>query len=839
MLVALTSVSGCYDGSGAAEGGDTATTGTSLSAGGPTTGGSATPTDESSTGTTLDADGSSDGSTSEPAPDQCQSVADCQDLYGDQASDCVSPETASAWCDCSGTPCDRMPAPAACTQKPQRDAHPRLILSAEDFSTWADLSTDAPWSDIDYNFNHLNPTWQRPITTKAMAGMVGYVLADAGRIEGKESYRDAILDAIDGLYENEIPNLSTNHNYFTGIAGSTVACLMALDAIYDDPDLLDSARSSARAKLEEIVQWYRSSTHGGWRLARLGVFVAWSIFEGDEGQAAEDLAAYKHELQQVQSFPDGSYVMSPGYFSARIGGRLAKTAAIDIISLSGTDDLYCDESMAGLMDWASSFWLTPFGAPQMFGDTISNRPQISGVVTRMGHYDEHYGRVGKWFLARNTETGFVPTGYGTTPGYTFGTTHPSFGDWEPQMPSSLLMRDYGASLWGRRDSSEALMGTVHAFGDAVDGKDLGHSHQDTGSIHLAGYGEHLVFNSSVIYVPSYPGTTPAGGSWRDAYQQNSVLIGDRMTHDTMYGRGLVAGLTGGSVEFGRVDSGDALGNGQHFRSLFLVHDTPGKANGYFVIVDEVIPNQADDPIRVNLHLNSSNIAEVTVGQEYRGPIDFVLQDSSDGTEAVSIMYGTPPSEVRRQQGFHADGVEGRALEYLEAVYSAGDDGRLRALTVLFPEDGQNSKAQMQRVRGDTFTGVLVSHGASQAGATVADVFVTVDADRMGSRDGASFQGTSVFYRSEDQDITQYAVTDGRLFDDGQADRTGFSSDQDVHVQMNGDQGHIESDGAVVSFYAPGLTRVLVDGKAVGSSTMMPGRVIATIPAGRRALTLEF
>lgn len=835
MLIALTAISGCYGGLGAMDGGDVATAGVSSSAGG-----SAVTTGESSTtGTALDTSGSSGGPTTEPEPDECQSVAECQDLYGDQASECVSPETAPAWCDCSGVPCDSMPAPAACTQKPKRDTHPKLILSAEDFSTWADLWTGPPWSEIEYNFNHLDPTWQRPITTKAMAAMVGYVLADAGSIEGKESYRDAILDAIDGLYENEFPNLAPSHGSFTGTAGSTVACLMALDAIYSDPDLSAAARDSARSKLEEIVQWYRDSTHGGWRLARLGLFVAWSIFEGDEDRVAEDLAAYKHELQEVQSFPDGSYVMSPGYFSARLGGRLAKTAAVDIISLSGTDDLYCDEHMAGLMGWASSFWLTPFGAPQMFGDTIFNHSQISGVVTRLGHYDERYGRVGKWLLANNTETGFVPTGYGQPAGYTYGTTHPSFGDWEPQMPSSLLMQDYGASLWGRRDSSEALMGTVHAFGDAVDGKDLGHSHEDTGSIHIAGYGEHLVFNSSVIYVPSYPGTTPAGGSWRDAYQQNSVLIGDRTTHDTMYGRGLAAGLTGGSVEFGKVDSGDALGNGQHFRSLFLVHDTPEQANGYFVIVDEVKPDQADDPIRVNLHLNSSNIAEVTAGQEYRGPIDFVLQDSSDGTEAISIMYGTPPSEVSRQPGFHADGVEGRELEYLEAVYSAGDDGWLRALTVLFPEDGQNGKAQMQRLSEDTFTGVLVDHGVNRAGVAVADVFVTMNASDIGSRDGVSFQGTSVFYRNEGQSITQYVVTDGLFFDDGQADRTGFRSDQSVHVQIDGDQGYIESAGTLVTFYAPGLTRVLVDGKAVGSSVRAPGSVTATIPAGRRALTLEF
>ena len=455
----------------------------------------------------------------------------------------------------------------------------------------------------------------------------------------------------------------------------------------------------------------------------------------------------------------------------------------------------------------------------------------------MGHFGEAYGRVGKWFLVRNTESGFLPTGYGTPLGYLYGTTHPNYPDWEPQMPTSSLMQLYGATLWGRRDSPEALMGTVHAFG-AVEGRGVGHSHQNTGSIHIAGYGEHLIFNSSVLYVPSYPGQTPDGDPWSSAWLQNSVLIGERNTHDTDVGNGLTGGLTGGSVEFGRVDSGVALGNGQHFRTLFHVHHSPDTANGYFVLLDEVKPDDPTDPIRIALHPNSNRIVEVASNQEFRAPIDLVVQESADGTEAVTIMYATPPSQVNRRSGYHAAGGQALALDHLEAIYLAGSDGWLRAVTVLFPEDGGNQKAAMHRLIGLGYSGVLVDHGSTAANGPVQDVVLASDPSQDVSHVRTSFRGTGLFYRQEGPRVTTYAVTQGRMFDDGATQRTGFHCDEDINLQMDGGQGHIESDGTTVTFFAPGLTGVLVDGQPVGV-TATPGRVEATIPAGRRGLTFEF
>ena len=306
-------------------------------------------------------------------------MMDCQQLFGARATDCVSPSTLRAWCDCGGTPCDEPVAARTCESfgDEVRDTHPRLLVRPEDLATWSDLASEWPWSDFQYDFNHLNPTWDRPITTKAMGAMIGYVLHREGPAEERQAFRAAILDAIDGLYENGRPRLSTDHSVFVGTAGTTMACLMALDVIYSDPELADADRDAAHAKLQEIVQWYRDSSHRGWRLARLGLLAAWSIFEGNEEQIAVDVENYTHELKQVQSYPDGSFTYSPGYFSARIGERLAKTAPIDVISRSGVYNFYCDDQMADLMGWASSFWLTPFGAPQLFGDTINNGPEIS------------------------------------------------------------------------------------------------------------------------------------------------------------------------------------------------------------------------------------------------------------------------------------------------------------------------------------------------------------------------------------------------------------------------------------------------------------------------------
>ena len=771
--------------------------------------------------------------------DQCSTVVDCRQLFGDRATDCVSPSGQRAWCDCGGTPCE-MPAVARrCNSfgDEVRDTHPRLLVSPEDLTTLAALYSQEPWSGIPYNYNHLNPTWERPITTKALGAMLGYVLASQGRIDGKDGFLSAIISSIDGLHENLFSGLNSQHNVFTGTAGAVVACIMALDVIYSDPDLSTVDRERARSRLADFAQWYRASPHRGWRLARLGLLATWSIFEKDEENLASDVSAYKRELLELQAFPDGSYIMSPGYFSARVGGRLAKTAGFDIISRAGADALYCDEQMQGLMEWASSFWLTPSGAPQLFGDTISNAPQVSDVVARMGNYGEDLGRVGKWFMTKASEGGFRNYAYGSPLGYIYSTIPNGYADWEPKMPTSMLKRHYGASLWGRRDSREALMGTVHAFTDAGD-RDKGHSHQDTGSIHIAGYGEHLIFNSSVIYNPSYPGQAPNGDSWRMAYMQNTVLIGNRRTHDRIDGDGLVAGLTGGTVEFGKVDSGNALGNGKHLRSLFFIHATPAKAHGYFVLLDEVRPDVASDPIHIGLHPNSRNITAIAQGREYRAPIDFVVQDTTDGSEAVTIMYGTSPQEVRRVMGYHADGTAGRELEYLDAIYSTNSENGLRAVTVLVPEDGEHSKPRIERINEADYTGAVIEHSVATSAANVIDVFLATRSADIASRSEVSFQGLGVFYRQENESVSGFVVTEGRMFNDGASSRTGFSSNTAINVQVDSDRGSIESPGAVVTFYAPGLIRVRVDGMPVGASTT-PGEVITTIPAGRRNLAFEF
>ena len=790
-------------------------------------------------GIAIDEDVGTDAGDSGAPLSQCRTVMDCQKLFGARATECVSPSAPTAWCDCGGTPCETPAAVRRCKSfgDEVRDTHPRLLVSTEDLSAWADLRSQQPWSGFPYNYNHLNPTWERPITTKALGAMLGYILASQGQVEGKDTFRSAIINAIDGLYDNLFSGLNAQHNVFTGTAGAVVACMMALDVIYSDPDLSNADRERARSRLADFARWYRASPHRGWRLARLGLLATWSIFEKDEENLPTDISAYKRELHEVQTFPDGSYIMSPGYFSARVGGRLAKTAGFDIVSRAGADSLYCDERMQGLMEWASSFWLTPFGAPQLFGDTIRNTPLVSDVVARMGNYGEDLGQVGKWFMTKDSDGGFRNYAYGSPLGYIYGTIPSAYPEWEPKMPTSMLRRHYGASLWSRRDSREALMGTVHAFSDAGN-RDTGHSHQDTGSIHVAGYGEHLIFNSSVIYHPSYPGRAPNGDSWRMAYMQNTVLIGDRRTHERIDGEGLVAGLTGGSVEFGKVDSGDALGNGKHLRSLFFVHSTPGKANGYFVLLDEVRPDVASDLIHIGLHPNSRNIASIAQGREYRAPIDFIRQDNSDGSEAVTIMYGTSPREVRRVMGYHADGTEGRELEYLDAVYSTNTDRGLRAVTVLFPEDGGHAKAAMERIDESDYTGAMIEHGVASSTAKIVDVFLATRKAEVAARSEVSFQGLGVFYRQEDGNVTGFAVTEGRLFDDGAAVRTGFRSGQAINVQVDSDKGSIESPGASVTFYAPGLIRVRVDGMLVGASTT-PGEVATTIPAGRRSLSFEF
>jgi len=726
-------------------------------------------------------------------------------------------------------------------------SHPRLLVTRDRYDALRAKVGTAPFSTI-YSHNEgnpLEPNWNRKLSPGAWGiqamslscATLGYIL-DTTAVHGTPAqYRQAILDQIASFHDHDLAMLDTTSWSTTVPLGNPLLnMILALDVIHDD--LTAAELTQAENSLSEAIEWYRH-VNQNWGQNKFGLIASWELYKGNNPTAISSAVnSYVAVWLDDDMNPDGSYDQAASYLSARTGsGRNAKHWPMDILQFTGQYPWYSEPRMQGLMTFLGSFMYTPFGSCQLFGDSV-----LSGVLdasqqtifSKMGLYSSQAGRHGKWWLNGGSHPATLASDYGCA-FMLYATLPDDYASIAAKMPASALMADYGAALWDRTDSRNALMGTLMSRSDsgAALGANRGHNHYDTNSLHLVGYGQHLLFNSGAAYQPRFPGWAPDGGQWDRAWLQNTVLIGSSMDHVNYEGGGLTDGLTGGSMEFGRTASGRAIAAGQHARSLLFVQPVSGKSNGYFVLLDEVRPDNPADPIRINLHPNTlTGLTAVTANQEYLATIN-AYQAGSGGSAQVTVFYGTAPAAVNTPVGYHGDAVASLTLNYLEAVYAAGSDGWLRTATVVFPADGSHAKAAMTRTSGAGYRGVEVAHGGG-----VNDVIVQSDGGSPLATGPVNWQGKALTYRNDNGTITSYLVINGQAFHNGAAARSGFVADSPVSVQMDDATGSIEcKNRTTVTFYAPGRFGVKVDGVAQPVTQLADGGLQVVVAAGRRAVTL--
>jgi|GEM_PF-6901117 len=714
---------------------------------------------------------------------------------------------------------------------PDSVPHPRILLRADEFDDWRARYNSPPWNNFTYASWNINPTWQRPHLTKIDHAILGYILDNDSQSPFQADYRREIIESIDQFYTASwgFPSITTVHAEFVGYSHNVVYCILALDLIYNDPNLSTADRNRLYSRIEEMVTYYRDNYQSrAWRLAPYSIFTLWSYFSGNTAQFAIDIEDYRGRLFDLQLNEDGSWTSCPGYMGARMSGiKAGKSATALMMGRLGELSFYDNPKMNGFSEWITAFWLTPFGAAQKFGDTIGSTPfQLDTYTTigQLGYFGQEWAEKGKWLMVRNG-VDFFRTGYNSNSAITYSSIDPNYESHQITMPTSSLMKNYGAALWGRNDSTEALLGALNSFERGNNKVIFEHSQEGTNSIVICGYGEHLLMNPGINY--NNNSQTPAGERWSVAHLQNVALIGNQSRHQGNIGAGLTNGLTGGSVEFGRTSSGSAMNNGIHHRSLFKVHADPGQTNGYFFLFDEIAPNNPSDSARILLHPNATTVSTVSNNAEYRSNINGTVQSDSDGTEAINIFYATSPSAVSKQTGYFAESSVITA-QYLDAAFETDADGEARVLTVIFPEDATHSKASFSRIAG----GTTVDHGGN-----VIDTILESDGASVITRNNISYRGHVAHYRSENGSTSSYLISRGRSFDDGQTQRMGFNSDSEISLQMDAETGFIETNGANVVFYHPGLSGVLING-SLANTIPVSGGLQATVPAGRHAITLE-
>ena len=647
---------------------------------------------------------------------------------------------------------------------------------------------------------------EKPGDFKHLGRLLNFNLIRSALAPDAEARRPQVArlhDLISGWPER-VPEMGHGHPDTVVASSALFTSIVALDLI--GLDLSADALRDLEAAVGEAVAWFDADTMREghpipWKLAQQGVVTLWALYRQDAEAAAREVETYRHLLLDVSTNDDGTWVQSPGYAHARLlGERTAKSDVVHAIQRAGLFDFYGDAQMHALMDWVNAFSMTPFRSFTRFGETglVDPKPADSSGLFTLGRYTERAGRMGRWHLGDLNAP--PPKRQNAFLNLVLLPAEPP----EPLMPASLLMPEGGGALWGRTGGREALQGVLLAtVRESDDVLSFQHAAEDVNGLAVHAFGNLLLTNAGTRYEPHYPGQTPDGGAWTEGWMQNVVLVGGRerqVNGGKTGGAGLADGVVGtdAAFEFTTTDAGEALGNARHLRTLALVHatdDTPG----YFLLLDDVAPDDPDDPVDLLLQPNTraGSVRVVGEGLAYDAPADGFTTPFADGTESLRILFGTEPERVTIDTAWKAAFIQPvfRSARIV-ARHAAGPDGHARFLTALFAVDGGHPAPEARRFTGPGFSGVEVD-----AGPGVTDHAVATEA---GSAEvaGVSLRGEAGWFRRRGGKLTDWAALRATRLRVAEGEGVGFTADRPVSVVVSGGHARVRCDG---------VTRIAFDG----------------------------
>ena len=316
-----------------------------------------------------------------------------------------------------------------------------------------------------------------------------------------------------------------NWNYSTTPAGAFFNAILALDIIHDELPPKD---------LAQIEGWLHDGPGKffegaiAWKSSGYAVRGAWALYQRDLANAAHYTHAYLAELWDSIS-PDGVFREGPGYALARWMdySREQKHYFGDILAHTGVcPSWYSEDRLQKLQEWLYGYSLTPNRIPWAIGDSspgpfdgphdwvdypsiaTTGKSDVTGFE-RASRFSAKAGQYAAWFA-----DGRLPAARLC-----------SYVLWDrtaqarPAIAPSKIFPDGGAWFREPHDDPRALAGILT---NVRHGR--GHTHKETNTLNLAGYGETLLSNAG------YNGwATPACGfSWeyinRRAISGNTALI---------------------------------------------------------------------------------------------------------------------------------------------------------------------------------------------------------------------------------------------------------------------------------------------------------------------------
>ena len=584
------------------------------------------------------------------------------------------------------------------------------------------------------------------------------------------------------------------------------------------------------------------------------------------------------EVSLSQLNVDGISGSGSSYAWERIGGRahekLGKWGGKYILDHTGKDPTI-KPALANFYEWLFTGMTTPWNAKVPFGDTANNQSTgddffqnlstlygttiflLANAHVSAGQYSS---RAQEW-ANRAVSVSTIPVIY---PSDFINYVTASSDTAKTQPVVSKVVTHGGAAFWDEDQTVNALMGVLDNY--HITKSDHFHT-ADWNGLFLAGYGENLLSNVGVGASTS-DGILGFSHYWHrcDAHSGNVLIFGNQnMANDTtgaadnicnsyhlwnplnpyvgngdntpLYGGdGVTESLLGNYFDYAvgiatspyvfyDTNTG-VLTNiqGENRRNFMFVHPADG-ANGYWIVGDEATKSTYSY-VNALWHPYGTSFSTTTSTTEYQWPIS---PRATDNTTKLAVFLATPPNAVTVGASPFSAAPTSFVGSYINAQYTVDTSSNARVLTVLYPSNPSHAKATMARLSPSGATGASISNGSG-----IIDYVLISSPSADVTQTGATYRGNLAFFRSRNGAIGPYFVKNGTKFDDGAATRSGFSSTSPVSIYVRDQAGGIVSPGTSVTFYAPSIRSVTLDGSDL-SGTSGSNSFTATVPAGTHTL----
>ena len=679
-------------------------------------------------------------------------------------------------------------------------SHPYIIVKVSEYNSLRQRSDQRPWSVMKTKaletFHNINYAPELTIYEKCMAAFdlagaaaLCYILDESGRSAYLEKVQDDVAKLLHDIRtEKEFTRSPEAHGFSVGPAHATFMAYITMDIMYHEMDL------AVRSAVERDCDYIASNHHSSWLASKYSVEAMKELYhDGRSRRFIEKKNLYRDYLSGNVS-EDGVYTTGPGYAHSRLfmDARSHKKIFMDVAEYQGFHEFYSNPKFQNLYEWFFGYAITPFNRTYTFADSPPTKSLDAWSVSalRVTRFSKTAQRYGAWHMGSLQDSGIV----GNILHYILCDHIPL----PPQKPVSRIFPNGGAWLLDSSYHSESLAGVLWN----INTENESHSHREANAISIVGFGDHILRNSG------YDGwMLPDDTTWNwihsTAASSNTLTLGLH-NHADFRGGGISEGITGYGLEYAAGNSGPALENGNHDRSLLFVK--PGKnIPGYFILFDEVSSSGKANQAHLHLHPNSDTPPDILHhGLAYDWTINSCYTDNKI---KVKIYLGNEPLQTNVKEGYLAsylpcDRITG---QYMDCTYELGA-GRTRTIqTLIYPYLAGSETPAFSRIAGSGYSGTQLRFKDEMSDYT----FIPEGSGEVTHRD-LTFNAKSVYIRKVNNELLNYFARIGTkvCFDAGC--RYGFESEDPVSLVCTGKTGQIISEGTTIRVFYPEIEHILLD-----------------------------